>query len=92
MALSILRNCTWNWPVITNFLNPERHQNCITSSKVTAILVKGKILPIGGVASGSVCACSLRSKLVVEHLDASLQGATFLQEARRDQEGADACV
>ena len=29
-----------------------------------AILVKGYILPIGGVASGRVCACSLRSRIV----------------------------
>ena len=26
--------------------------------------MKGLILPIGGVASGKVCACSLRSKIV----------------------------
>ena len=30
------------------------------------ILLKGRILPIGGVASGRVCACSLRSRLVFE--------------------------
>ena len=35
-----------------NFLNPERHQNCFIGSKVTVILLKGWILPIGGVASG----------------------------------------
>ena len=29
-------------------LNPEEHQNCITGSKVTAILQNGWILPIGG--------------------------------------------
>ena len=33
-------------------------------SKVTAILLKGWIWPIGGVASRRVCACSLRSRLV----------------------------
>jgi hypothetical protein len=48
-----------------NFLNPEGHQNRITGSKVTAILVKGQILPTGGGASGRVCACSLRSRLVL---------------------------
>ena len=31
------------------------HQNCIFSSKVTAILLKRLILPIGGVALGRVC-------------------------------------
>ena len=50
--------------VITNFLNPKRHQNLISGSKVTAILLKGWIWPVGGVASGRVCACSLRSRLV----------------------------
>jgi hypothetical protein len=49
---------------MTNFLNPEGHQKRIIGSKVTAILLSGWILPIGGVASGMVCACSLRSRLV----------------------------
>ena len=34
---------------------------------VTAIMLNGWILPIGGVASGRVCACSLCSRLV-KHL------------------------
>ena len=38
--------------VIKNFLNPEGHQNPITGSKVTAILLKGRILPIGGASAG----------------------------------------
>ena len=50
--------------VIKNFLNPERHQNPISGLKVTAILLKGWIWPIGGVASGRVCVCSLHSRLV----------------------------
>ena len=50
--------------MIKNFLNPEGHQNPVISSKVTAILQKGWILPIGRAASGRVCACSLRSRLV----------------------------
>ena len=33
---------------IKNFLNPEGHQNCISGSKITAILLKGWILPICG--------------------------------------------
>ena len=36
------------------------HQNCIIGSKLTAILINGLILPIGGVASGRVCACTLQ--------------------------------
>ena len=39
-------------------------QNCISGSKVTVILLKGLILPIGKAALGRVCACSLRSRLV----------------------------
>ena len=50
--------------VIKNFLNPKGHQNPISGSKVTAILLKGWILSIGGSSSGRVCACSLRSRLV----------------------------
>ena len=51
--------------VIKNFLNLKGHQNRITGSKVTVILAKGYILPIGEVASGRVCAGSLRSRLVL---------------------------
>ena len=50
--------------VIKNFLNPKGHQNPISGSKVTAILLRAYILPIGGASSGRVCACSLRSRLV----------------------------
>ena len=51
--------------VIKNFLNPEGHQNPISGSKEVAILLKGWILPIGGVASGKVCSYSLCSRLVI---------------------------
>ena len=44
--------------------NPEGHPNRITGSKVMAILLNWWILPIGWASSGSVCACSLRSRLV----------------------------
>ena len=37
--------------VIKTFLNPEGHQNCISGSKVSAILLKGWSLPIGGASS-----------------------------------------
>ena len=46
-----------------SFLNLEGHQNCISGSKVMVILLNGLILHIGGVASGRVCACSLRNRL-----------------------------
>ena len=36
---------------IKTFLNPEGHQNRFTGSKVTAILLKGWILPIGGASA-----------------------------------------
>ena len=38
--------------MIKNCLNPEGHQNPISGSKVTVILLQGWILPIGGVAIG----------------------------------------
>ena len=50
--------------VSKTFLNPKEHQKPISGSKVTPILLKGWILPIGGVASGRVCTCCLRSRLV----------------------------
>ena len=37
--------------MIKNFLSPEGHQNPISGSKVTAISLKGWILPIGGASS-----------------------------------------
>ena len=58
--------------VIKNFLNPEGHQNPISGSKVTVFLLKGLIWPIGGVASERVCACSLRSRLVLIRFPTSL--------------------
>ena len=33
-------------------LNPEGHSNCITGSKVTAYLLNGWILPVGGASAG----------------------------------------
>ena len=50
--------------VIKNFLYPKGRQHCITGSKVMAILLKQRILSIGGVASGRVCNYSLRSSIV----------------------------
>ena len=38
--------------IFSEILNPEGHQNRISVSKVTAILLKGWILPIGGASSG----------------------------------------
>ena len=54
--------------IVKEILNPERHLNCITGSKVTAILLNGWILPINGDSSGRVCACSLRSRLVFREI------------------------
>ena len=51
--------------MIKNFLNPEGHQNPFSGSKVTAILLKGWIRPIGGASAGEGLPCSLRSRLVV---------------------------
>ena len=45
--------------------NEFGHPNRIIGSQVAAILLKGWILPIGGTASGRVCACSLRRRLII---------------------------
>ena len=52
--------------VIKNCLNPEGHQNTISGSKVTAIILKGWILHIGGASSGEGPRLqpALRSRLV----------------------------
>ena len=50
--------------IFKEILNPGGHSNCITGSKVTAILLNEWILPIGGASLVRVCACSLRSMLV----------------------------
>ena len=47
-----------------SFSNPFPPTAPISGSEVMAILLKGWIWPIGGVASGKVCICSLRSRLV----------------------------
>ena len=37
--------------MIKNFLNPEGHEKNINGLKVTSVLLKGCILPIGGASS-----------------------------------------
>ena len=37
--------------MIKNFLNPEGHEKNINGTKVTAILLKGCILPVGGASA-----------------------------------------
>ena len=43
---------------VQGILNIKAYQNCIIGWKVTAVLLKGWILPVGGVAFGRVFACS----------------------------------
>ena len=50
--------------MIKNFLNLKGHQNTISVSEVTTILLKGWIWPIGGVSSGRVCTFSLHRRLL----------------------------
>ena len=52
----LVRDCSSSYEidlviVIWNFVNSKGHQNRIRSSKVTAILLKGWILPIGGASA-----------------------------------------
>ena len=51
-------------PIFQKNLNLEEHLNRFTASKVMAIFVNGGVISRGDVASGRVCACSLRSRLV----------------------------
>ena len=53
--------------MIQNFLNPKGHQNASSGSKVTAILLKGWIWPIGGASAGEGLPCSLHSRLVFHY-------------------------
>ena len=57
---------------VWKILNLKGNQNLINGSKVTAILLEGLILPVGGVVSGRVCACSLRRRLVYPNSLASV--------------------
>ena len=63
--------------------NLEGHQNRCIGSKVTALLLKGCILPTGGASSGRFCACSLRSRIVsvVTSLSASCSKHHFTRPA-----------
>ena len=49
MVLSVIKKTLSQFFLET--LNLEGHQNCITGSRVTAILLNGWILPIGGALS-----------------------------------------
>ena len=53
----------------SEILNLEGQHNHITGSRVMAILLNGWTLPIGEAVSGRVCACSLRSRLVLTKKD-----------------------
>ena len=50
--------------MIKNFLSLEGHKNPFSGSKVTSILLKMWILPIGGASVGEGLPCSPRSRLV----------------------------
>ena len=58
--------------ILCEIINLEGHLNRISDSKVMVILLNRWILPIGGVASGRVCDCSLRSRLVFEQMKNNL--------------------
>ena len=54
--------------MIENFLNPQGHQNCITGSEVTAALVRGYTLPIGGVAQEGSAPAACAAGLLINEL------------------------
>ena len=61
---NVVSHKTQHIDILLEILNLEGHQIWCISSKVTAILLNGGILPIGGVALGRVCPCSLCGRLV----------------------------
>ena len=62
-----------NVSINKEILNLKGHLNRFIGSKVTAILVNGRIKPSGGVALGRVCVCSLHSRLVFFNLSLQLK-------------------
>ena len=52
-------------------INLDGHQNRYTGSKATENMLNWWIFPVGGVASGRVCVCSLRCRLVFLALGAN---------------------
>ena len=77
---------------LQEILNPEGQQNRTTGSKVTAILLNGWILPVGGVASGKVCAqpakqaCFYNNLHLTAHLPVHCTADYIPPQPRRDQE------
>ena len=63
MMLSVIKKT--KLPFFLEILNPDGHLNCNPGSKVTVFLLNGWIFPIGGASSGRICACSLRSRLIL---------------------------
>ena len=64
--------------VIKKFLNPKGHQNPFSGSKVTAILLKRWIWPIGGASVGEGWPCSLRSRLVFRGFNPPSAGPKYV--------------
>ena len=63
--------------MIKNFLNPKGHENPFSGSKVTGIILKGWIWPIGGALAGE----GLRSRLVYYWFHAFLRVKSVLTAA-----------
>ena len=73
--------------IFKEILNPEVHPNCITGSKVMAILPIGWILPVGGVALGRLCtqpakqACSNEFKFkILDEKITEINSQTWLRK------------
>ena len=63
--------------IFEEIINSEGHQNCITGSKVTAILLSRWILPTGRASLGRVRSCSLRSRLVFTYVKVNFATANW---------------
>ena len=65
--------------MIKTFQNPEGHQNCISGSKVTAILLKEWIFPIGGASAVEGLRSPGLPRLVLVHVSFQTVKTTTLR-------------
>ena len=55
-----------NVKIFQEILNPKGHPNCITGSKITAIVLNGWILPIGGASSEGSTPAAYAALLLID--------------------------
>ena len=71
--------------IFLEILHHKGHQNRCIGSKVSAILLNVWIFHTSGVVSGTVCACSLRSKLLSSYFNPTLDTRFLILSFRSAQ-------